>query len=108
MSDIKQNWVTFYQIAQFMNPYTGLYEIRKVVLDHDGNIVHTFDQQYTRITLEKYMKSNPSGKFAIYPVYDLGLVGLPNSSETCVLFSPLINTETDMYNNFYCSKYAPF
>jgi hypothetical protein len=108
LADVKQNTFTFYQIAQFKNPYTNLYEVRKVVMDKDGNVVHTFDKQYTKEILEKYMQNNPNSKFSVYPVYDIGLVGLPSSTEICILLSPLINAEVDMKNNFEDSKFAPF
>ena len=82
--------LTFYQIAQFKNPYSHLYSVRKIVINDAGEIVHTFDKEYPREKIEEYIRTHQTIKYCMYPVYDLGLVG-PPTDQIAHINSSLLN-----------------
>lgn len=82
---------TFYQICQFRNPKTKLYDSRKIIFNQDGEIIKTFERKYYRDELERFIKSNKHNKYKIYPVYNISYIEYPNSNDIINVMSNLTN-----------------
>jgi len=91
----------FFQIAQFKNPYSGKYNVRKVIISDDGEIVGTFDKQFQKKVLDTFMKKVSNLHYCIYPVYDLGIVDLPFDKIPLLNSKLLLNDEgTEEFHKF--------
>jgi hypothetical protein len=83
---------SFYQICQFKNPTTKLYETRKILFDHNFNIIKIFEKNYDSNTIKKFMKSTCDNKFRLYPTNKISDIDNPNGGE-------LMNVRSDLTNN---------
>lgn len=90
---------TFYQICQFKNQSTGLYETRKIIFDQNDVIKRIYEKAYDNVTLEKFMKGQPCNKYKLFPVYFIKDVALPNSADMSEVRSSLINNDSKIYEN---------
>jgi len=85
--------LSFYQICQFKNPYSGRYETRKVIFNQNGEIVKTFEKEYSEDRIKKFTKMHRENKFCMYPVYDIKLVALPDPGNILEAKSELLNND---------------
>lgn len=90
---------TFYQICQFKNQFTKKHGTRKVVFDEQGNILKTFEREYSYQKLEEFMRRNRSTKYKIYPTHDISIVDLPGGEEMICVHSELLNNDIREYDN---------
>lgn len=90
---------SYYQICQFKNPSTNLYETRKVIFNENYEIIKSYERSYEKDYLEKFMKTNKETKYKIYPVSYIKYVSYPNSAELHISHSSLVNN--DNFNDFF-------
>jgi hypothetical protein len=94
---------SFYQICQIKNS-EKLYPVRKVIYNGNYEIVHVFEKTYDAKTIKKFLKSNSTNKYKMFPVNDLSLLALPNGSDFMGSHSDL--TGKDMkpqWDNMMCN-----
>lgn len=95
---------SFYQICQFKNPSTKLYEIRKVLFDHNFNIIKIFEKNYDSNAIRKFIKSpNNTNKFRLYPTNKINDIDKPNGGELMMVRSGLANDtdkKSDCFDSF--------
>jgi len=89
---------SFYQICQFKNPYTDKYCIRKVIFNEHGEILKTFEKEYYKCIVDKFMKKNKQNKFSVYPVSDIKYVDLPDPASILGAKSELLNNTFTEYD----------
>lgn len=101
---------SFYQICQYKNPKTNMYEVRKVFFNEKYEHIGIFEKGYDIKTLKKFMKKTNRNKFKLYPVNELSYIAPPNGSDFMCAHSDLtgqkINTQWngmlcyDTYNDY--------
>ncbi len=95
----KQSIQSFYQICQFKNPHTKMFQTRKIIFNEKGDIIRTYEKDYAGKILSKFIKTNPVNKFKIYPVNDISYIDYPNTSDMTIANSELINNNIMEYGN---------
>lgn len=96
---------SFYQICLLKNPNKNLYETRKVLFDHNFNIIKIFEKDYDKKTIKKFMdekKKKKDNKYRLYPTNKISDIANPNGGELMMVHSDLIN-DTDKLNNCFDS-----
>jgi hypothetical protein len=90
----KQQTCSFYQICQFENPLNKKYATRKTIFDQDGNIIKTFDKEYTAKKIDAFLKATRPNKYCTYPVNNLDMIDLPSPSYIMEAKSELLNNDS--------------
>lgn len=82
---------SFYQICKVHDPITGKFMIRKVIFDQLGEIIKTFIKAYPKHKIINFIKNHKPHQYAMYPVNNVSLVGLPNADNILSAQSELLN-----------------
>ncbi len=90
---------TFYQFCQFKNPYSSLYESRKIIFDEMGKIKKVYEKEYSMEKIESFIKHHRFNKYKLYPVKEIQYVDLPNESDMVESRSELLNNDFKTYGN---------
>jgi len=88
---------SYYQFCQFKNPFSNLYETRKIVFNEMGQILKVFVKPYSGSVIKKFMKQHACNKFKLFPVREIKYVELPNTSDLLIAHSSLINNRVTEY-----------
>lgn len=86
---------TFYQICRFKNKYSGKHETRKIVFDEMNNVKKIYVKEYSTNIIKKFIKTCPTNKFKLYPVYDINTVNRPCIDDMIESRSDLLNGNND-------------
>jgi hypothetical protein len=90
---------TFYQICQFKNKSSNLYQTRKIIFDEKHNIIKIYEKSYGAKILEKFIKQHENlNKLKMYPVEDISTLDLPNSNDFMMVCSNLANQTKQIKN----------
>lgn len=90
---------SYYQICQFKNPFTKLYETRKIIFNQNGDILQMFERSYKLDDLEKFMKSHKTNKYKMFPTKEMSEVALPAVHDMLETRSELLNNNSKKYAN---------
>lgn len=93
----KKELMSFYQICQFKNPYSGRYDTRKIIFNEHGEIVKTFEKEYSQEKITKFTKSHRENKYCMYPVTSIKLIDLPDPANILEAKSELLNNNNTDY-----------
>lgn len=93
----KKELLSFYQICQFKNPYSGRYETRKVIFNEHGEIIKSFEKEYSADRIKQFTKNHRENKYCMYPVSDIKLVALPDPGNILEAKSELLNNDNKTY-----------
>lgn len=91
---------TYYQICQFKNQFTKKYETRKIIFNEHGDILKTFEKEYSFQKLDAFMKNHKSNKYKVVPTNDIQVVDLPTTSDMICVRSELLNSNNVEYGNY--------
>lgn len=94
----KQKVSTYYQICQFKNKFTKLYETRKIMFNELGDILKIYERFYTYDELSSFMKHHRKNKFKVYPVNDIKQIEMPTSTDIICCESELLNSNSQNVN----------
>ena len=94
----KKELRTFYQICQMKNPRSGHYTVRKIIFTELGEILKTYEKEYSFARVEKFMKNNKQNKYCMYPVFNIDLINLPEPSYLLEERSELLNNDNTEYD----------
>jgi hypothetical protein len=99
---------SFYQICQFKNPSSNLYQTRKIIFNQNYDIIKIFEKEYNAKTLQKFIKLNEKyNKHKMYPTNNIKYVDLPNGCDFLVANSNLTNQQKNN-NKLPAEKYTGF
>lgn len=93
---------SFLQVANFPNPKTKLYHIRKFVIDGDNTLTSYKDYFLNKSTYDKLLNKKKNNEYKLYAVHDLNTVSYPTQSDILVLKSDILSCNYDYYGE------APF
>jgi hypothetical protein len=94
----KQYTQSFIQIADFTNPKTNLYHVKKFIINQHAQIINCKDYYITKKNQTNLIEKRKVHEYKIYPVYDLNTVLPPSPADISVLRSGLLSGNSNYYN----------
>lgn len=96
------NVIRFYQVATFANPNTGLYHVRRFLVNGKNEFDDIKDHYLDKRRYRKFLQIRKKHHYKQYNVQDLDVAGLPTLSDILMAKSTMLDT------NAAYSGFAPF
>ena len=70
---------SFYQICSY--PEDGFFNVRKLIYNQNFELIKTYEKEYPKKKIDKFLKITPKQKYQLYPTMKLNLVAHPNPDQ---------------------------
>lgn len=94
--------ISMYQICLFENPCTKKHNIRRIIIDHQGNFVSVKEYEFKKKYIDKLRKDVTDNQILCYSTYSLKDISYPSWAEYMTARSSLFdnNSTLDDYYSY--------